>query len=342
MPGPQCVTSSGVRLPTASRGRDGCADWTRDRRYAACSRRNPTSGGVRPPRHRLFADTQPSRNIALFSLSEQRRVPVRCHPSPVAFAGASLARQRPPFTRNTAGIYSTSPYSMDFRSTPPVTRSEAAPPPRSQADNLRIQTRRPRRHPARRRWLARPVAAGGSVCGCRSCSRGGGSGDVAAGHRVAPDRADRSGGGAGRTATTAGSPTVPGHRNPGVRRARCPPPTHRRSSDWGPRPWIGRGHRARLRHRPSRLTPTGRVRALGGLSTLRPRRRSPSNEGAVGEGWATPSRRPIGERKPPRRPSQDIETRGSSRGFDRSCTFGSSIVAELSGDQGIFLPTGFA
>ena len=33
-------------------------------------------------------------------------------------------------------------------------------------------------------------------------------------------------------------------------------------------------------------------RRLAGLSTLRPRRRSPSNEGAVGEGWATPTEVP--------------------------------------------------
>ena len=38
----------------------------------------------------------------------------------------------------------------------------------------------------------------------------------------------------------------------------------------------------------------------------RPRRRSPSNEGAVGEGWATPDEAPDRGRKRPWRPSQEI------------------------------------
>ena len=38
---------------------------------------------------------------------------------------------------------------MDFGSTPPVTPSEAATPPRSQTDRLRVQADRPRRRAAR-------------------------------------------------------------------------------------------------------------------------------------------------------------------------------------------------
>ena len=81
-------------------------------------------------------------------------------------------------------------------------------------------------------------------------------------------------------------------RDPGVRRARCPPPIHRRTCDWGTatvdRPWTTRSASTSTVSE----TPCKRGTALGGLSTLRPRRRSPSNEGAVGEGWATPFEAP--------------------------------------------------
>ena len=47
------------------------------------------------------------------------------------------------------------------------------------------------------RRLAGPFSAAGALRGSGPRTRGGGSGDVAAGHRLAADRADRSGGGAG-------------------------------------------------------------------------------------------------------------------------------------------------
>ena len=66
-------------------------------------------------------DTRPSRTSPYSPWSEQPRIPVRFHPSPVASEAPALPRQRPPFAQNTVDIYSILPYSMDFRSTPPVT-----------------------------------------------------------------------------------------------------------------------------------------------------------------------------------------------------------------------------
>ena len=116
-------------------------------RHAA--RRNPTAVGVRAP----ASPPPPTPDRVETSPNSLGRNSVESGPLSLVsrwIRGCKPLATNASFVQNTVDTYSTLPYSLDFSSTHPVTRSEEAPPQRSQADHLRVQADRRRRGPSRR------------------------------------------------------------------------------------------------------------------------------------------------------------------------------------------------